>query len=236
MNAKTDFSQLKSSLWKAANTLRGSAVDRTDWKGYILPLLFYKRLSDVYREACTALAGHTSSEKGLVTNIETYTKEEEKRKEAEKLRNTIQTIRGLFHPDKVPKLALQKILYCLNSFLEEYLGIFTLPFTAHLTEEFELRATIDDGSNEIAAKSLSVGQRVVLSLCFRFAISDMIGGKLNLMIIDEPCAALDSENQDKFVELLDRIKSIADAGSTIVLATHTEGVKDACSRLVDLTD
>lgn len=41
---------LKSSLWEAANTLRGSAVDRTDWKGYILPLLFFKRISDVWDE------------------------------------------------------------------------------------------------------------------------------------------------------------------------------------------
>uniref|UniRef100_UPI003532520F type I restriction-modification system subunit M N-terminal domain-containing protein n=1 Tax=Pararhizobium sp. IMCC3301 TaxID=3067904 RepID=UPI003532520F len=38
--------ELKSALWDAANTLRGSAVDRTDWKGYILPLLFFKRISD----------------------------------------------------------------------------------------------------------------------------------------------------------------------------------------------
>src|SRR5688572_3916387 len=41
---------LKSALWDAANTLRGSAVDRTDWKGYILPLLFFKRVCDVWDE------------------------------------------------------------------------------------------------------------------------------------------------------------------------------------------
>ncbi|EAQ95658.1 type I restriction-modification system subunit M [Congregibacter litoralis] len=43
-------SNLKSTLWEAANTLRGSAVDRTDWKGYILPLLFFKRISDCWDE------------------------------------------------------------------------------------------------------------------------------------------------------------------------------------------
>ncbi len=42
--------QLKPALWDAANTLLGSAVDRTDWKGYILPLLFFKRISDVWDE------------------------------------------------------------------------------------------------------------------------------------------------------------------------------------------
>ncbi len=51
-------SQLKSTLWDAANTLRGSAVDRTDWKGYILPLLFFKRISDVWDEE-TAEASET---------------------------------------------------------------------------------------------------------------------------------------------------------------------------------
>jgi type I restriction enzyme M protein len=41
---------LKSARWDAANTLRGSAVDRTDWKDYILPLLFFKRISDLWDE------------------------------------------------------------------------------------------------------------------------------------------------------------------------------------------
>jgi type I restriction enzyme M protein len=37
---------------KAASAIvtRGSAVDRTDWKGYILPVLFFKRISDVWDE------------------------------------------------------------------------------------------------------------------------------------------------------------------------------------------
>jgi type I restriction enzyme M protein len=44
------LSVLKSHLWEAANILRGSPVDRTDWKSYILPLLFFKRICDVWDE------------------------------------------------------------------------------------------------------------------------------------------------------------------------------------------
>jgi type I restriction enzyme M protein len=36
--------------------LRGSAVDRTDWKGYILPLLFFKRICDVHDEEAAVAA------------------------------------------------------------------------------------------------------------------------------------------------------------------------------------
>lgn len=47
---------LRSHLWECAEILRGSAVDRTDWKAYILPLLFFKRISDAWDEE-TADAG-----------------------------------------------------------------------------------------------------------------------------------------------------------------------------------
>lgn len=47
---------LKSHLWECAEILRGSAVDRTDWKAYILPLLFFKRMSDVWDEETTEAA------------------------------------------------------------------------------------------------------------------------------------------------------------------------------------
>lgn len=42
--------ELRSHLWNCAEILRGSAVDRTDWKAYILPLLFFKRICDVWDE------------------------------------------------------------------------------------------------------------------------------------------------------------------------------------------
>ena len=42
--------ELKSDLWNCAQILRGSAIERPDWKGYVLPLLFFKRISDVWDE------------------------------------------------------------------------------------------------------------------------------------------------------------------------------------------
>lgn len=50
------LSQLESHLWEAANILRGP-VDASDFKSYIFPLLFFKRVSDVYdEEQVTAVA------------------------------------------------------------------------------------------------------------------------------------------------------------------------------------
>jgi len=50
-----ELAALESHLWEAANILRGSPVDRTDWKSYILPLLFFKRVCDVWDEEAAEL-------------------------------------------------------------------------------------------------------------------------------------------------------------------------------------
>src|SRR5260370_21347021 len=55
-NNSTTLSALESHLWEAANILRGP-VDASDFKTYVFPLLFFKRISDVYdEEYATALA------------------------------------------------------------------------------------------------------------------------------------------------------------------------------------
>jgi type I restriction enzyme M protein len=48
-NETITLSKLESHLWEAANILRGP-VDASDFKTYIFPMLFYKRISDVYDE------------------------------------------------------------------------------------------------------------------------------------------------------------------------------------------
>ena len=47
--ADLTLSQLESHLWEAANILRGP-VDAADFKTYVFPLLFFKRISDVHDE------------------------------------------------------------------------------------------------------------------------------------------------------------------------------------------
>jgi type I restriction enzyme M protein len=46
---QTTLNQLESHLWEAANILRGP-VDAADFKTYVFPLLFFKRISDVHDE------------------------------------------------------------------------------------------------------------------------------------------------------------------------------------------
>ena len=46
---RVSLRDLESHLWESANILRGP-VDQADFKSYVFPLLFLKRISDVYDE------------------------------------------------------------------------------------------------------------------------------------------------------------------------------------------
>jgi type I restriction enzyme M protein len=53
-NGKLDISALESLLWEAACIIRGP-IDAPKYKDYILPLIFLKRLSDVYEDELAQL-------------------------------------------------------------------------------------------------------------------------------------------------------------------------------------
>jgi type I restriction enzyme M protein len=61
INDSTTLSQLESHLWKAANILRGP-VDASDFKTYVFPLLFFKRISDVYDEEYAAALAESAGD------------------------------------------------------------------------------------------------------------------------------------------------------------------------------
>jgi HsdM N-terminal domain len=64
MSDSISLSQLESHLWEAANILRGP-VDAADFKTYVFPLLFFKRISDVYDEEYAAALAESGRGRGI---------------------------------------------------------------------------------------------------------------------------------------------------------------------------
>ena len=58
---ETTANELYSYLFEDCNILRGP-IDQDDYKSYVIPILFFKRLSDVYdEETAEALEDHTEA-------------------------------------------------------------------------------------------------------------------------------------------------------------------------------
>src|SRR3984885_9371143 len=65
------LSPLESHLWEAANILRGP-VDAADFKSYVFPLLFFKRISDVHDEEYAAALTESEGDQDYVLFPQIY--------------------------------------------------------------------------------------------------------------------------------------------------------------------
>jgi type I restriction enzyme M protein len=61
MSEQITISMLESHLWESANILRGP-VDAADFKTYIFPLLFFKRISDAWDDEYQEIVADTGDE------------------------------------------------------------------------------------------------------------------------------------------------------------------------------
>ena len=64
-------SQLEKYLWGAATALRGT-IDAGDYKQYIFPLLFFKRISDVYDEEYQSALAESDNDEAYAAFAENH--------------------------------------------------------------------------------------------------------------------------------------------------------------------
>jgi type I restriction enzyme M protein len=71
MSNTTTLNQLESHLWEAANILRGP-VDAADFRTYVFPLLFFKRISDVHDEEYAAALAESDGDEEYAVFPQNY--------------------------------------------------------------------------------------------------------------------------------------------------------------------
>jgi len=138
-------------------------------------------------------------------------------------------------PGGLPKLVMaaeaQKLVHGINSRLR----LAGSDFTIEISPELEFLASFDDGRRQ-PDKRLSQGQKDLLGLTFRLALSDLTTEGLNALVIDEPTADLDSRYRDRVLNVIDHLReSAAGSGLQVVIVTHSKQLADRCDTVVDLT-
>ena len=88
------------------------------------------------------------------------------------------------------------------------------------------RIGLSDKANEYP-NMLSGGQKQ------RVALARALVNRPNIIIADEPTAALDKATADEIMEVMKSLNSI---GKTIVIVTHDRTVAEKCRRIVELSD
>jgi DNA repair exonuclease SbcCD ATPase subunit len=79
----------------------------------------------------------------------------------------------------------------------------------------------------------SGAEKTLAAVAIRIALLNISNmPKCNLIILDEPGAALDEEHLESFTRILDMLKSYFDI---VILITHIESLKDTVDMTIDIT-
>jgi len=167
-----------------------------------------------------------------IENIDKIQEENEKNKG---LKSMASRINNLFmHNSPATKIYVKRQMTAMCSCIDSYLSMMEAPFTVLIGQDNEFFCNF--GNNKVInANSLSGGQKVVLSLAFRFATRELYTTKANLVTLDEPTTWLDSRRIRTFDEVLARAKGISDSkGAQIFTLTHEKSLINCFDTVIEL--
>ena len=138
-------------------------------------------------------------------------------------------------PGGLPKLVLHTVAQSLVAGITARLQLAGADFRTEISPEMEFVAHFDDGRKQ-PDKRLSQGQKDLLGLVFRLALTEVTTEGLNVLVIDEPTADLDAKYRDRVLAVIDNLReSAVGSGLQVIIVTHSKSLADRCDRIVDLT-
>lgn len=161
-------------------------------------------------------------------------KEAEERTEKElKVRKVLETVRDVFHRDRLPAAITRTYFASINQVWNELLSILEVPFSAYFTDNFEIILSFPNGNASI--EQASGGQQCCAALTFVLAVSRLFASQIGFIVLDEPTYGLDSDRIDRVTNLLHNLQSYAMNNSLqIICVTHEERLKTGFEHVIML--
>ena len=131
----------------------------------------------------------------------------------------ISRIRDVFRHDGVSGRYVNHRMSLMCSSINQYLKSFNAAYRVELGEDNEFMC--DFGDKVRPSSDLSCGQKVTLSLAFRFAACEVFSTGVNLIVLDEPTTWLDKETIDNFQTIIESISELSDSQNLqVLIVTH----------------
>jgi len=151
-------------------------------------------------------------------------------------KKNVDTIQSIFAPDSsiTEKYVFEKIESMCDK-INEYLEIFDSKYYIKMGKGLDFMFCRSNGE-VIPADWGSGGEKVSLSLAFRFATFDRYAANGGIMVLDEPTLWLDKKTKEKLADVFDKIKETSKSmGLQTILITHEEALKRCFDDTIELT-
>ena len=159
----------------------------------------------------------------------------EKRKLLTKLNRVysdLKRIQKVLEPNGLPRLIRLKVKKIIEMLMQQFIARFGIDALGiELDSEYNVYLLTRDGKKSVTM--LSGGERIALALAFRLAIARALGGKLSVLILDEPTIHLDEERRRELVEVLRQGHRLLGVNQMIVV-THDRELEEVADVVVEV--
>ena len=148
------------------------------------------------------------------------------------IRGKLQEVAKLASAIEGAKPALRRAL--LNAINEELRDTFKVLrhkeslAEIYVTEDYEVMVKRSDG-RELPVSMLSMGEKNLVALVLRFALSKALLGDIPIMLLDEPTEHLDSEHRRRVSNWL---RDLSDVVDTLIVTSHVDAFENTADNVI----
>ncbi len=153
---------------------------------------------------------------------------------ARKFVKNMQVIREeIMHRQCLPQVVATANLQDLEVEMNNVLQTFGGPFWVEATDDLLFNAHLP-GMPPVSALRLSGGQKCVLAVAFRPAISALFDTDLGMMVLDEPTAGMDERNVGYLAEALAAYASRVRGNRQVILISHSLQLRPSFDQVIEI--
>lgn len=154
-------------------------------------------------------------------------------KRARQFARTLNQVKEVFHRQALPQVVAQENLEDMEDDINAVLDMFGSPFWVETSEDLSFDVH-HPGHPPQSALRLSGGQKSVLAVGFRTAISTLFGSEIGMMVLDEPTAGMDDANVGFLAEALARFAAEVRGKRQVIMITHAGSLRPAFDQVIEI--
>ena len=236
VNLRSKYEQVLTDLEEVINKLRSLEFSEEEFENVS------RRVDEVRKEIEELIREQAMLEERLKKveedekRLRDYERQvEEKRKILAKINRAysdLKRIQKVLEPNGLPRLIRLKAKKIIEMLMQQFIVRFGIDALGiELDPEYNVYLLTRDGKKSVTM--LSGGERIALALAFRLAIARALGGKLSVLILDEPTVHLDEERRRELVEVLRQGHKLLGVSQMIVV-THDRELEEAADVVVEV--
>jgi exonuclease SbcC len=171
------------------------------------------------------------SRKTLQTALDNLRAVLNRKKKLRRAGKVLATVRDAFHWKNLPRRVAHGNLLQMEETINEQLNMLGDPFWVEADDQLSFTAH-QPGRGALPAASLSVGQKGMFAVAFRYAVNRVFNADIGMMFLDEPTEGIDEDNLRYFADSLHRLSRQLKGNRQLVMITHNHNLISAFEQVV----